>query len=108
MLSMPKLSHPGVYNSTAVPRDLEAGENNIDVEGVEIQTRALRQVKELAPGVTASSSPSPSKDSFGALAFNSSSRYRNGLFAKNNDCLSNAASFIMPDRESMGVPILFS
>ncbi|KAI0186740.1 hypothetical protein EV127DRAFT_345671 [Xylaria flabelliformis] len=126
--NMPTLLQPTVYDPTAelcseitaVQRDLEAEEKHrLFAEDAEMQTSALRRAKELVltrlgkefganTGASFGGRLSPRKETFGASTFLSSSRFREGLFGKNNNYIPNAASSIIPDHRSMDVPILFS
>ncbi|KAI0110915.1 hypothetical protein GGR51DRAFT_547563 [Nemania sp. FL0031] len=102
---MPTLLQPTVYDPTAdlcseitaVQRDIEAEEKHrLVAEDAEMQTSALRRAKELVLtrlgkefgahnyGAHAGGRLSPKKESFGASAFLSSSRFREGLFGRNN------------------------
>ncbi|KAI1122872.1 hypothetical protein F5Y10DRAFT_281348 [Nemania abortiva] len=102
---MPTLLQPKVYDPTAelcseitaVQRDIEAEEKHRRVaEDAEMQTSALRRAKELVLtrlgkefgannyGANAGGRLSPKKESFGASAFLSSARFREGLFGKGN------------------------
>ncbi|KAI1747988.1 hypothetical protein F4782DRAFT_543098 [Xylaria castorea] len=117
---MPTLLQPTVYDPTAelcseitaVQRDLEAEEKHrLFAEDVEMQTSALRRAKELVltrlgkefganTGASFGGRISPRKESFGASTFLSSSRFREGLFGKNNGYIPNAAPSIIPDHRT--------
>ncbi|KAI0875456.1 hypothetical protein GGS24DRAFT_291714 [Hypoxylon argillaceum] len=128
--NMPTLLQPTVYDPTAelcseitaAQRDLEVEEKHrLFAEDVEMQTSALRRAKELvltrlgkefgtnnSYGPHAGGRLSPKKESFGASAFLSSSRFREGLFGKNNAYPFHTVPLAIPDHRSMDVPILFS
>ncbi|KAI0528238.1 hypothetical protein F5B22DRAFT_632655 [Xylaria bambusicola] len=127
--NMPTLLQPKVYDPTAelcseitaVQRDLEADEKHrLFAEDAEMQTSALRRAKELVLtrlgkefsasnyGAGTGGRLSPKKESFGAPAFLSSARFREGLFGKNNGHTYNSTTSTIPDHRSMDVPILFS
>ncbi|KAI1308580.1 hypothetical protein F5Y03DRAFT_383387 [Xylaria venustula] len=103
--NMPTLLQPKVYDPTAelcseitaVQRDLEAEEKHrLFAEDAEMQTSALRRAKELVLtrlgkefsasnyGAGTGGRLSPKKETFGAPAFLNSTRFREGLFGKNN------------------------
>ncbi|KAH8163172.1 hypothetical protein CIB48_g5063 [Xylaria polymorpha] len=126
--NMPTLLQPRVYDPTAelcseitaVQRDLEADEKHrLVAEDVEMQTSALRRAKELVltrlgkefgsnTGASFGGRISPRKESFGASTFLSNSRFREGLFGKNNGYMPQAHPATLSDHRSMDVPILFS
>lgn len=127
--NMPTLLQPTVYDPTAelcseitgVQRDFEAEEKHrLMAEDTEMQSSALRRAKELVLtrlgkefgtnhyGSNAGGRLSPKKETFGASAFLNSSRFREGLFGKNNGYPFHAAPVAMSDHRSMDVPILFS
>ncbi|KAI1177668.1 hypothetical protein F4777DRAFT_576746 [Nemania sp. FL0916] len=132
--NMPTLLQPTVYDPTAelcseitaVQRDLEAEEKHrLVAEDAEMQSSALRRAKELVltrlgkefggnhygaggGGGGGGGGMSPKKESFGASAFLSSSRFREGLFGKNHGYPLHVAPAVLPDHRSMDVPILFS
>ncbi|KAI0406003.1 hypothetical protein F4802DRAFT_606527 [Xylaria palmicola] len=112
--NMPTLLQPTVYDPTAelcseitaVQRDLEAEEKHrLVAEDAEMQTSALRRAKELVltrlgKEFGTSNHPafggrlSPKKENFGPSTFLSSSRFRDGLFGKNNGYAANAPSIL--------------
>ncbi|KAI1199477.1 hypothetical protein F5X97DRAFT_332724 [Nemania serpens] len=127
--NMPTLLQPTVYDPTAelcseitgVQRDFEAEEKHrLMAEDTEMQSSALRRAKELVLtrlgkefgtnhyGSNAGGRLSPKKETFGASAFLSSSRFREGLFGKNNGYPFHVNPVAISDHRSMDVPILFS
>ncbi|KAI1826089.1 hypothetical protein F4861DRAFT_530018 [Xylaria intraflava] len=107
--NMPTLLQPTVYDPTAelcseitaVQRDIETQEKHrLIAEDAEMQISALRRAKELVLtrlgkeygtnnhglGPGPGGRISPKKENFGASAFLSSSRFREGLFGKSNAC----------------------
>ncbi|KAI1742620.1 hypothetical protein F4680DRAFT_457161 [Xylaria scruposa] len=118
--NMPTLLQPTVYDPTAelcseitaVQRDLEAEEKHrLFAEDAEMQTSALRRAKELVltrlgkefganTGASFGGRLSPKKETFGASTFLSSSRFREGLFGRNNGYIPNAAASIIPDHRT--------
>ncbi|KAI0453402.1 hypothetical protein F5B21DRAFT_515353 [Xylaria acuta] len=126
--NMPTLLQPTVYDPTAelcseitaVQRDLETEEKHrLVAEDEEMQTSALRRAKELVltrlgkefgtnTGAGFGGRISPRKESFGASTFLNGSRFREGLFGKNNGYMPNVHPATIPDHRSMDVPILFS
>ncbi|KAI0431213.1 hypothetical protein F5Y09DRAFT_330515 [Xylaria sp. FL1042] len=119
--NMPTLLQPKVYDPTAelcseitaVQRDLEAEEKHRRfAEDAEMQTNALRRAKELVLtrlgkefsannyGAGNGGRLSPKKETFGAPFLNST-RFREGLFGKNNGQTYNSAASTIPDHRSM-------
>ncbi|GAP84529.2 putative splicing factor U2af large subunit A [Rosellinia necatrix] len=119
--NMPTLLQPKVYDPTAelcseitaVQRDIEAEEKHrLMAEDAEMQTSALRRAKELVLtrlgkefassnyGAGAGGRLSPKKESFGPSAFLSSTRFREGLFGKNNGFVVNTAPLAIPDHRT--------
>ncbi|KAI2627350.1 hypothetical protein GGS26DRAFT_583024 [Hypomontagnella submonticulosa] len=125
--SMPILLGPTVYDPTAdlcseitaVQRDIEAEETlRLVAEDADMQTSALKRAKELVlsrlgrefstgSGSSKKSGAGFKKESFGAVSFLSSSRFREGLFGKSTPVASGVLQPIQ-DHRSMDVPILFS
>ncbi|KAI1116285.1 hypothetical protein F5Y14DRAFT_440000 [Nemania sp. NC0429] len=121
--NMPTLLQPTVYDPTAalcseitgVQRDFEAEEKHrLVAEDAEMQSSALRRAKELVltrlgkefgtnhyHGSHAGGRLSPKKETFGPSAFLSSSRFREGLFGKNNGYPFHITPAALPDHRSM-------